>query len=179
MTIDVAVLDWMVSIREPWLTTAVTVLTHTGGGIATSLIASVTTLLLVRADRLRDAVFVAGAVLTGWPVMSLLKHLFGRVRPPEPERLVALQTQSFPSGHAMTSAVLATVLVAVVVRTWPRSDRRRTVATAALATYTVAIGLSRVYLAAHWLTDVVAGWIFGMAWALAWVWLITRIPIRR
>ncbi|MEU5840709.1 phosphatase PAP2 family protein [Rhodococcus sp. NPDC047139] len=179
MTLDVAVLDWVVSIREPWLTDAVAVFTRTGGGVATSLIAAVVALLLVRAGRLRDAVFVAGAVFTGWPVMTLLKHLFGRVRPPEPERLLALQTESFPSGHAMTSAILATVLVAVVVRTWPRGDRRRTVATAALATYTLAIGLSRVYLAAHWLTDVAAGWIFGIAWALGWVWFVTRVRIRR
>ena len=59
MTLDAAVLDWMVSLREPWLTTAVTALTHTGGGVATSLIAAATTLLLVRADRLSDAVLVA------------------------------------------------------------------------------------------------------------------------
>ena len=39
--------------------------------------------------------------------------------------------------------------------------------------------LARVYLAAHWLTDVVAGWIFGITWALLWVWLITRVRIRR
>ncbi len=58
-------------------------------------------------------------------------------------------------------------------------DRRRTVATAALATYTLAIGFSRVYLAAHWLTDVVVGWIFGITWAVLWVWLITRVRIRR
>jgi len=177
--LDATVLEWMVSIREPGLTTAVTALTHTGGGVATTLIAAATTLLLVRADRLPDAVLVAGAVLTGWPVMVLLKNLFGRVRPPEPERLLALHTESFPSGHAMTSAVLATVLVAVVVRTWPRGDRRRTAATIALAVYTVVIGLSRVYLAAHWFTDVVAGWIFGITWALLWVWLITRVRIRR
>lgn len=179
MTFDVTVLDWMVAIREPWLTTAMTVLTYTGGGIATSLIAAAATLLLVRAGRLRDAVFVAGAVFTGWPVMTLLKHLFGRARPPEPERLLVLQSESFPSGHAMTSAVLATVLVAVAMRTWPRGDRRRTIATAALATYTLVIGFSRVYLAAHWLTDVVAGWIFGIFWALGWVWLITRQRIHR
>ena len=179
MILDATVLEWMVSIREPGLTTAVTALTHTGGGVATTLIAAATTLLLVRADRLSDAVLVAGAVLTGWPVMVLLKNIFGRVRPPEPERLLALHTESFPSRHAMTSAGLATALVAVVVRTWPRGDRRRTVAMIALAVYTLAIGLTRVYLAAHWLTDVVAGWIFGITWALLCVWLITRVRIRR
>ncbi|UYP19699.1 phosphatase PAP2 family protein [Rhodococcus sp. Z13] len=178
MTVDTAVLEWAVSVREPWLTTAITVLTHTGGGVATTLFAAAATLLLVRADRPSDALIVAGAVLTGWPVMSLLKNLFGRARPPEPERLLVLHTESFPSGHAMTSAILATALAAVVVRTWPRGDRCRTVTLAGLAGYTVAIGLSRVYLAAHWLTDVVAGWIFGIVWALLWVWLITRVRIR-
>jgi len=179
VTVDGDVLGWMVAIREPWLTTVMTAITNTGGGAGTTLIAALVTLLLVRADRLRDAILVAAAVLTGWPVMSGLKALFGRERPPEPDRLIVLHTESFPSGHAMMSAILATVLAVVVVRTWPRGDRRRLGALALLGTYTIAVGLSRVYLAAHWMTDVVAGWVFGVVWALLWVWLVTRVRIRR
>ncbi|WP_068161616.1 phosphatase PAP2 family protein [Rhodococcus phenolicus] len=179
MTVDVAVLDWMLGIREPALTTAVTVVTHTGGTAGVTILATVATLLLLRASRPQDALLVAGAVLTGWPVMSLLKLLFARARPPLPERLVDLSTHSFPSGHAMMSAVLAVALAAVLARSTRPQGPWRAVLYAGLACYTVAVGLSRVYLAAHWLTDVVAGWILGSLWALLWVWLVTRVRIRR
>ena len=56
-----------------------------------------------------------------------------------------------------------------------RRDRRRIAAFTVLATYSLVVGLSRIYLAAHWTTDVVAGWICGVAWALLWVWFLTRV----
>jgi undecaprenyl-diphosphatase len=172
---DADVLEWAVAVREPWLTSLMTGITHTGGVGATIVLALIAAVLLMRAGRTGDATLVGGAVLTGWPVMSLLKNLFGRTRPPEPERLIVIQTESFPSGHAMMTAILATVLAVVVVRTWPRRDRRRIAAFTVLATYSLVVGLSRIYLAAHWTTDVVAGWICGVAWALLWVWFLTRV----
>ena len=86
-----------------------------------------------------------------------------------------IRTESFPSGHAMMTAILATALAVVVVRTWPRGDRRRTAALVVLACYTLLVGLTRVYLAAHWVTDVVAGWVLGVVWAMLWVWFLTRV----
>lgn len=179
VTLDEAVLDWVVGIRSPELTTAMTVVTHAGGGIANAVVATIAVVLLLRASRPADALLVGGAVATGWPVMTAIKNLAVRTRPPEPDRLMDLATWSFPSGHAMMSAVIATTLVAVAMRTWPRGDRRRTAAIVGLGAYTVLVGLTRVYLAAHWLTDVLAGWILGVGWALLWVWLITWIQGRQ
>lgn len=179
MTLDDEVLDWVVTVREPWLTSLMTGITYTGGVAATILLALIASVLLVRAGRTNDATLVGAAVLTGWPVMSLSKYLFGRSRPPEPERLIVIQTQSFPSGHAMMSAILATTLAVVVVRTWPRRDRRRVAALVVLVTYTLVVGLTRIYLGAHWTTDVIAGWIFGLFWALLWVWFLTRVRLTR
>lgn len=179
MTLDLAILDWVVSIREPWSTFVVLAITHTGGVAGTMSIAAIVAVLLARAGRRRDAGLVLAAVLTGWPVMTLLKNLFGRARPPEPERLVVSYTEAFPSGHAMMSAILATVLIVVALRTWPRGTPLRTIVVAGAVAYTFAVGLSRVYLAAHWFTDVVAGWFAGVVWALLWVWLITRVGATR
>jgi membrane-associated phospholipid phosphatase len=178
-TLDETMLDWVVDIRSPELTTVFTVITHTGGGVANMVVALIAVLLLLRASRPADALLVGGAVATGWPVMTAIKNLIVRARPSEPERLIDLATWSFPSGHAMMSAVTATTLAAVAIRTWPRGDRRRTAAIVGLGAYTVLVGSSRVYLAAHWSTDVVAGWILGVAWALLWVWLLTWIQGRR
>lgn len=84
-----------------------------------------------------------------------------------------LESYSFPSGHAMMSAILACVLGAVAVRILA-AGLRRNLLLVLLACYTLAVGLSRVYLGAHWLTDVLAGWAFGVAWAALWIWAITR-----
>lgn len=173
MTVDQSVLDWMLRVRTAWLTDVVTVITHSGGTVAAFVIAAVVTIALLLRRRTAEAVTVAGAMLSGWAVMSLLKLLFGRQRPPVPQRLVVIDSYSFPSGHAMMSAILACMLGAVVVRTVGPGLLR--VALLVLFTgYTVAVGMSRVYLAAHWLTDVVAGWALGIAWAALWILALRR-----
>lgn len=176
--VDQSVLNWMLDIRTPGLTDAVTVVTHSGGTVAAFVISTVVTVALLVRRHAAEAVMVAGAMLSGWAAMSLLKLLFGRARPPVPERLVELDSYSFPSGHAMMSAILACVLGAVVVRLVAPSVRRIGLLVL-LGCYTVAVGLSRVYLAAHWLTDVLAGWAFGVAWAALWIWAISRRSRRR
>lgn len=171
--VDQTVLNWMLDIRTPSLTDAVTVVTHSGGTVAAFVISTVVTVALLVRRHTAEAVTVAGAMLSGWAVMSLLKLLFGRERPPLPERLVALDSYAFPSGHAMMSAILACVLGAVVVRVVEPGVRRIGLLVL-LGCYPLAVGLSRVYLAAHWLTDVLAGWAFGVAWAALWIWAISR-----
>lgn len=184
MQIDQSVLDTMLGLRPPWLTDVVTVITNLGGTLASWVITSAIVLALLARRHRAEALLVGGAMFTGQLVMSLLKLVFGRVRPPFPERLVDEVTHSFPSGHAMMSAILVCVVAAVIVRLAgapARSrrsalDRWRTpVVFAALALWTLAIGLSRVYLGAHWLTDVIAGWVFGAAWAALWIWAVRSI----
>ncbi|MFC7448119.1 phosphatase PAP2 family protein [Rhodococcus daqingensis] len=183
MQIDQSVLDSVLDIRTPWLTDVVTVITNLGGTVASWVITSVIVLALLARRHRAEALLVGGAMFTGQLVMSLLKLAFGRARPPEPERLVVEVTHSFPSGHAMMSSILVCVVGAVIVRlagspAWSRRsapDRWRTpMLFAGLALWTLAIGLSRVYLGAHWLTDVIAGWLFGAAWAGLWIWAIDK-----
>ncbi|MFE3289717.1 phosphatase PAP2 family protein [Rhodococcus sp. NPDC059234] len=173
MWIDQGVLDAMLRVRTPWLTDVVTVVTDLGGTLASWVITAVVTIVLLVRRRPREAEMVAGAMLSGLLVMTGLKLLFGRERPPFPDRLVDEATHSFPSGHAMMSAILVCVVGAALVRViGPRA--RNPVVFGLLALWTVAVGLSRVYLGAHWLTDVLAGWAFGIAWAALWIWGVSR-----
>jgi len=89
-----------------------------------------------------------------------IKALYARPRPPLP--LVETTGYSFPSGHAVAGAAIAISLVVVLV---PAGPRRRNLEMIAGA-FAVAMGLSRVYLRAHWLSDVVAGVALGAAVAI-------------
>jgi undecaprenyl-diphosphatase len=119
---------------------------------------------------------------------TLLKSIFHRSRPVPLLGIIAAQQYSFPSGHAMVSSAfylyLAYLSWRLVHGVW------RIVLTAGLAALVLLIGLSRIYLQAHFLTDVIAGWIAGFLWADAVIigsqLLVTRglprlrgLPLRR
>lgn len=177
VSFDQWVLDSAVSQRTAWLVDVVDVVTDSGGTLASWLVASVLTIvLLIRGLRI-DALLVAGSMLSGLLVMSGLKRIVARARPPLPERLIAIDSYSMPSGHAMMTAILATAVAAVVLRlALPRTARVLMVAL--LGLYTFAVGLSRVYLGAHWMTDVLAGWCCGIAWAALWIVVLARVRRR-
>ncbi|HTP17230.1 MAG TPA: phosphatase PAP2 family protein [Streptosporangiaceae bacterium] len=90
-----------------------------------------------------------------------VKALADRPRPAG--SLVAVTGQSMPSGHALTAAVTAVALALILTR----PGRSRLIALAAAA-WSVLVAVSRTYLSAHWLTDVVAGLLLGTGWAALW-----------
>lgn len=123
-------------------------------------------LLLVR--KRGAAVFVILAVVGGMLLSSMLKIGFDRARPDIVPHAVPIYTASFPSGHAMLSAVVYLTLGALLARV---QDRRRVKAyfLSLAIVLTLMIGVSRVYLGVHWPSDVLAGWCAGSAWAaLCW-----------
>ncbi len=115
--------------------------------------------------RRRAALFVLVSVLTGLALSSMLKVGFGRPRPDLVAHGSHVLSKSFPSGHAMGSAVVYLTLGALLTRLSPRWITRAYVLLIALL-LTLLVGLSRVYLGVHWPTDVLAGWSAGATWAL-------------
>jgi undecaprenyl-diphosphatase len=91
------------------------------------------------------------------PLVHFLKEGFERPRPPDPA--VAVTGFSFPSGHASVGAAIAIGLVIVLV---PAGPRRRLLEVLAGA-FAFVMAASRVYLDAHWMSDVVAGTAIGAA----------------
>lgn len=135
-----------------------------GMGVLTLLTLFVTGFLLMSGKR-RSALLVLGAVAGGTALSNALKYAFDRPRPDLVPHGMEVYTLSFPSSHAMMSAVVYLTLGALLARTQsPVRIRLYLIACAALLT--LLIGVSRLYLGVHWPTDVLAGWAVGSAWAL-------------
>ena len=129
---------------------------------------------LVRRARRRDAVFLLIA-MTMSPLLNLtLKQLFERARPPAESAVLSVSGYAFPSGHTMSSATFA---LALAVIAWP--TRWRWPAAGLAATFALLMGLSRVYLGVHWLTDVLAGWVLAVAVVAATQLIVESVIARR
>ncbi|MBI1915137.1 MAG: phosphatase PAP2 family protein [Planctomycetes bacterium] len=110
-------------------------------------------------------------------INTALKHSFGRPRPPWKDSWVYEANESFPSGHSSASIVLLGFLAYVAVRTCPRRVVR-VILFAGAVVLILAIGFSRVYLGAHYFSDVVGGYCIGAAWLTACVTAFESVRMR-
>ena len=124
--------------------------------------------LLFSRRRLNALAFWVAAVVTTDVIVWISKALYDRPRPPD--ALVSTIGDSFPSAHAATAAVVAVGLVLVFVTI----SENRWHWFAAAAGWATLMAASRVYLRAHWFTDVVAGAAVGAAAALTFALLVDR-----
>lgn len=156
-------------IGPPWLEVIMRDFTALGGVavLSTATLLAVGFLLLTR--KRHAASMVVLSVVGGMVLSNLLKWGFARPRPDLVPHATAVYSQSFPSGHAMLSAIVYLTLGALLART--QSDVRvKIYLLSAACTLTLVVGISRIYLGVHWPTDVLAGWAGGAAWALlCWV----------
>jgi membrane-associated phospholipid phosphatase len=144
-----------------WLLEALT----TPGGSAFRLVVFLAVLAwLVRRRHWPVALWVLTAVALIGPLTSLLKAMFGRVRPDFDEGGARLDSLSFPSGH---SSGIATLVTVALVLAWPvlAPGARRLWVSLGVAVV-VLVGLTRMLLGVHFLSDVVGGWALGVAWSL-------------
>lgn len=164
--IDHPVTRWLAAHRDLWLTTALRAVTV--GGDPGFLAALALPIAVAAGWRCRSWRPVVLAVVAGAGVPLVLftaKALVGRNRPPLPLALVDADGYSFPSGHATGTAAI-TVISAWMLTRWliPWWSGRVTVWAVAIGSAFL-IGFSRVYLGVHYLSDVLSGWLLGMAWA--------------
>jgi undecaprenyl-diphosphatase len=148
-----------------WLKKTMIDLTALGGGPFLTMLTLVAAGFLMAARKWGMALFVVLAIAGGGLAGNVLKWIFVRARPDLVPHLVSVDSASFPSAHAMNSAVTFLTLGVLLSRT--QKDRRLKVYLLGIAVFlTLIVGFSRVYLGVHWPTDVVAGWAVGAAWAI-------------
>lgn len=165
--LDQPVLDWVVAHRTPASSQAVTWFTDIGGPVGGVVLAGLVMVVLAWSWRRWTPVLLLLPGLLGSLAITIIgKDLTGRGRPPLALAVPPYEVSpSFPSGHTLNATVLAGLtaylLVLLVQRVWLGA-----LGGALAAIYALTMGLSRVWLGHHWLTDVVAGWLLGAAWVV-------------
>jgi undecaprenyl-diphosphatase len=162
--VDRGVADGLNDLVSPHhqLVTVLQALTDLGGRpVMTWLVGIVAAALLIRRQR-RLAVYL---VVTGVGALMLdpsLKLLVGRLRPVVDVPVASAPGNSFPSGHALGATVAYGALLLIFL---PAASRRyRALAIGAFAAILVLVGFTRVALGVHYVSDVLAGWLLGLAW---------------
>ncbi|WP_347347858.1 phosphatase PAP2 family protein [Nigerium sp.] len=179
---DRPVLTWAESVRTPTLNGVIAWYSNTGGPLWQPIVSVIVVAFLCW--RWRDATpFVLTAVAAGGALAITYfgKRAVGRVRPPLAEAIPPYEySPSFPSGHTLNATVIAGILCYLILRhTKPYGWGVRLFWVAFFGLYALTMGLTRVYLGHHWLTDVFAGWLLGFAWvavviALHRIWRAVR-----
>ena len=162
---DRPVLDVALALRSPGLDAAVTAFTDVGGQVGMTTLATVVALGLALGWRSWTPVALIGVAGAGSVAMTVAgKTVVGRPRPPIADAVPPFESSAaFPSGHALNALVIAGVVAYLLVRKQSSAPARAaTVAVAAV--FALTMGLTRVYLGHHWLTDVLVAWTVGAAW---------------
>ena len=153
------------AVRSPALTSFAQAFTALGGGIGMPLLAATVALVMLITWRRWTPVVLIAATAAGSLTLTVVgKAVVGRARPPSADAVPPIElSPSFPSGHTLNAVALAGVVAYLLVQ---RQRRRvtRIATVCGAAAFAAAIGLTRIYLGVHWLTDVMVAWALGLGW---------------
>ena len=161
--VDTAVTAFLHGLANPTLDALMEASSLLGSSPLLAVVVGLAAAFLVARRRRAEAAFMLLALVGSLVLDDILKLLVQRPRPGFDWAEVWPET-SFPSGHAMDSFV---VYLAIALVVWRVGGRRIGLVTLVLAAVlAVSVGMSRVYLGAHWLSDVIGGYLAGALWLL-------------
>jgi undecaprenyl-diphosphatase len=163
VTFDAQVSEWLHAHATPGLTSIMLVVTHANSTVAISVYGVIFALVLARMREWYWMLTVALSIAGGLALNVLFKHAFERARPHFDHAPVALETYSFPSGHTAAATVFYGVLAAFLVSRTHDKRLRAALVIGAIAAV-VLVAFTRVYLGAHYPSDVVAAAAASTAW---------------
>jgi undecaprenyl-diphosphatase len=158
---DLAVSQFIYTLRTPGLTKTMFFITSLGSEYVFSVLFIILAIIVWKKHRSEGLLFPILASLS-LPINLLLKSALARPRPTL-SPLLYEPTASFPSGHAMNSLVFYFTLVFLVYRLTKNKQLTLICSVIALS-LSLLIGFSRIYLGVHYTTDVLGGYFFGLIW---------------
>ncbi len=161
--LDVKVSSWLHVHRRPTLTRAMLVLTHLHSNAAISLLTIALASYLTWRRHLYWLTALIPSVFGGMLLNIMLKNVFDRARPHFEDPIVTFSTYGFPSGHTMAASCFYGFIAAFLIwkiRAWPA----RLVVVACASFLITLVGFSRIYLGAHYLSDVLGAMVEGLGW---------------
>lgn len=161
---DDAVMRWMGAHQVPWLTTAMVQLTALGTAVVVMMVVLVAALFLWLTKHKHSAALLLATTSVGIILNGMLKDVFHRTRPQIFPWGTSAFTSSFPSGHAMSAAVVYGTVAYLAARL-QRTRIARAITIGIAIALVVLISVSRVYLGVHFPSDTLAGVTIGFAWA--------------
>lgn len=175
-SLDEEVVKWVATDLPSWLETLARPFSWLGGWIGLSALGVAVVVVLVRERAWVDVAFFVAAVPGAQIAVALLKSAFERPRPGAGSAVSLPESFAFPSGHAAAGAASLGAMAVVAAERLP-SARARAWLWSCVVVGGLAVGLSRIALNVHYVTDVLAGWCFGLAWLAAC--LLARDALRR
>lgn len=160
-----------------WLQEMMRDFTSLGGiGILLFITLSAAIYLFIINKRVRG-IYLLCAIGTGTILSNVLKAGFDRPRPEIERYETYVATASLPSGHSMMATLVYLTLGALLAEAQPNRNIKIFFVSISVLVALI-VGISRVYLGAHWPSDVLAGWLLGSAWALMF-WMMERYLFNR
>lgn len=161
---DDTVMRWMGAHQVPWLTTVMVQLTALGTAVVVMMVVLVAALFLWLTKHKHSAALLLATTSVGIILNGMLKDVFHRTRPQIFPWGTSAFTSSFPSGHAMSAAVVYGTVAYLAARL-QRTHLARAITIGIALVLVVMISVSRVYLGVHYPSDTLAGVTIGLAWA--------------
>ena len=163
--LDRPVARFVAAHRTSVMTSGMNVVSTLGSPAGMAILALAVGVLLGLTSRSWTPIAIPGVTAVGVIGLTVLfKESLNRARPPQSLATAAVHGHGFPSGHAAAAAaVCATVAWLCGLRLHHLAARLGVWAGAAIVT--ALVGISRVYLGVHWMSDVLGGWVFGLFWA--------------
>lgn len=162
-TVDERVLQWFAAHRSPLLDEVMFDITTLGDGVVLIMIAAIASVFLWITKHHWSVYILIVGMIGGKILNTVLKTAFDRTRPSVVEWFYEVTSPSFPSGHAM-GAFIGYGTVAYLVGRLSPTRRLRHVTWFFASVTIVLIGVSRMYLGVHYPSDVIAGFLAGLAW---------------
>ena len=171
--LDVPIVRYVAEHRVGWLTAAMRIITDLGDDVVLLIVVLAAGVILRRQTSSWRPLLVLLAIAVGAIELErTIKLIVARPRPPAAWRVFHETGWSFPSGHATHSTAVYGSVAYLATHIRVLGQRRRVAIWVTAIGACFLIGISRVYLGAHWPTDVIGGWIL----ATVWLWIALSAP---